>query len=343
MRRRIWTVLAIALACPLVASGWDAYGHRTITYLALDGLSVDMPAWLHDASVRNRIAIQSNEPDRWKGWPADCLRHINHPDHYLDVELLDEFGLTLETLPRLRREYLRALAIAKHEHPERVSPHDPRRDAARVYEWPGFVLHAIAENYAKLQATFHQIRILERLDDPRRGDQLELLKNNAIYHMGALSHFVGDVCQPLHTTKHFNGWVGDNPNGYTTDRTIHAYMDGALDSHGLTRAKLRPGVRFEASLNAADPWDDMVAYLLRSFDNVERVYQMEKDGSLRSEPGQRFIAARVADGAATLAALYNAAWTSAAPTAEQVADWVKYDDFDAESRLAAPAAQSSPE
>src|SRR5690606_10269420 len=84
-------------------------------------------------------------------------------------------------------------------------------------------------------------------------------------------------------------------------------------------------------------------YLLRSFDNVERVYQMEKDGSLRSEPGQRFIAARVADGAATLAALYNAAWTSAAPTAEQVADWVKYDDFDAESRLAAPAAQSSPE
>ena len=40
--------------------------------------------------------------------------------------------------------------------------------------------------------------------------------------MGVMGHYVGDGSQPLHTTVHFNGWVGDNPKGYTTKQTFHA-------------------------------------------------------------------------------------------------------------------------
>ena len=62
--------------------------------------------------------------------------------------------------------------------------------------------------------------------------------------MGILAHFVGDAAQPLHTTKHHHGWKGDNPNGYTTENSIHAYIDGGviktqrIDAEGVSLCDL---------------------------------------------------------------------------------------------------------
>lgn len=333
MWRCFWVALGMALATPLVALSWDAYGHRTITYLALDGLSPNMPAWLREKDIRDRIATQANEPDRWKGWPSDTLNHINRPDHFLDIELLDEFGLTLDTMPRLRREYVRAMAVSKYVHPEMVSPYDSTHDPARAHEWPGFVMQAIDENYAKLQSTFQQIQILEALNEPARKYQLEQLKSNAIFHMGVLSHFVADACQPLHTTKYYNGWIGDNPHGYTTAHTIHSKIDGALESHGLTYANLKPHEKFDTKVNAQDIWEDLHDYIRRSHAEVETIYQLEQDGTLSGDKGRDLIIDRVTDGASMLAALYSAAWESSKPTDKQIKDWVRYNQFDTERKL----------
>jgi hypothetical protein len=330
MRRLAATVLFVFLASP-GGLGWDAHGHRTITYLALDAFPPGAPAWLRDAATRHRIAFQANQADRWKGWRSSPLNHTNRPDHFLDEEYLSQFDLTLETLPRLRREYVRALAVSKHVHPQQVDPYDVARDPDRIREWPGFVLHAIDEHFARLQASFNDVRILEKLNDPARAKQLEQARANAIYHMGLLSHFVADTAQPLHTTKHYNGWSGDNPNGYTTSRSIHSFIDGgAARLHGLTYATLRPHVKFNIKINAADPWKDILAHFRRSFEQVEPLYALERDGQLREAAGRKFIVERMADGAAMLGALYTAAYESAAPTDAQVAAFVRYNNFEPE-------------
>lgn len=331
MAGRAWALFAAALSA-VAAHGWGSHGHRTITYLALDGLPPQAPVWLRDAETRHRVAFQSNEVDRWRGWDAAVLGHENKPEHYLDVELLEQFGLTLNTVPPLRMEYLRAMAVAKHEHPDRVDPYDAAKDPERSHEWPGFALHAAMEHYVKLQACFNQVQILEQLNEPRREFQLRQVRENAIYHMGMLSHFVGDIAQPLHTTRHHHGWVGDNPAGYTTDSRFHSYIDsGVLQRHDLTYDNLRPLVRYETRVNAADPWDDLVAYLRRSFELVEPLYRLERDGQLDGPPGREFIAGRLVDAAAMLSALYWSAYESSRPTAEQVASWVRYDGFDPQS------------
>jgi hypothetical protein len=126
--RRILLLSLIALAAPSPAGAWDAHAHRTMAYLALDGLPEEMPSWLGDPDVRHRLAFQSNEPDRRRGFSSPVLEHLNNPDHYLDVDLLGKYELRLESLPRLRREYLRAMIIAKEKHPERFSGYDPARD-----------------------------------------------------------------------------------------------------------------------------------------------------------------------------------------------------------------------
>lgn len=334
--RRLTLAAIFAAATLSAAAGWSARGHRTITLLALDGLPESAPAWLRDDAIRARIAEQACEPDRWRSTRTATMMHENDPDHYLDTELLEQFGLTLETVPPLRYDYLRAMAVAKHVHPENVDPYDRRDDPSGSKEWPGFILHAIAEHYAKLRSSFNTLRILEAINDPARAAQLENARMNVIYHMGMLSHFVGDAAQPLHTTKHFNGWVGDNPDGYTTDRRFHAFVDSELpDLHGLTYESVRPFVVFDREVNAADPWEDTVAYFRRSFEQVEPLYRLEFDNTLRGPEGKALIEARFRDAAETLAALYAAAWRASEPTEREIHAFTQYNPTGSTSK--APA------
>ncbi len=327
-RTRAAALLAVIMIGVAPAPAWNAHGHRVVTYLALDGLPPDAPAFLRDPAVRDRIAFQSNEPDRRRGWASLTLGHINEPDHYIDLEQLDPFGLTLDTLPPFRGEYLRALAVGKHVHPEQVEPYNAAGDPAHTKEWPGFLPYAIAEHYAALQSAFHQVRILERLNDPQRAFQLAQARENAIYHMGMLSHFVADAAQPLHTTIHHHGWVGPNPHEYTTDKSFHRQIDGdVLEHHKLTYDSLRPLMKYDRKLTAADPWPDTLAHLRRSFTQVEPLYRLEKGGALREATGKAFIEGRLTDAAGMLCALYAAAWAGAAPSDEQVEKYVFYDDM----------------
>jgi hypothetical protein len=327
MTRWMITLVALPLLATPVAA-WDAATHRMVTYLALDALAADAPAWLRAPDVQDRIAFQGNQPDRWRGWRVNTLRHENEPDHYFDLDLLDQFGLTVETLPPLRREYLRAMAVSKHVHPERVDAYDASDDAARTKEWPGFLPYAIAEHYAKLQAAFNEMQILERLNEPARRHQLEQVRHNAVYHMGLLAHFVADAAQPLHTTKHHHGWVGDNPNGYTSDRGIHSHIDGGMRRHHeLTFELLQPHIASDRKVSAADPWKDVLAHIQRAFTQLEPLYRLERDSELLNETGKRFVIERLTDAATMLRALYAAAYAGSVPTERQISDYVRYNAF----------------
>ncbi len=318
MKRTLAALLALQCALPATFA-WGAHGHRLITYVAIDSLPGDFPNWFSESKVRDRIAYQSNEIDRWKGWKHGTLNHTNYANHFLDVELLEDFGLTIHTMPRLRGDFIRAMAKA--------DPDGKKKE-------PGFALQAVDEAYAKLQSSFNTLRILEQLNDSRRAHQLAQARENAVYHMGILSHIVGDLAQPLHTTKHYNGWQGENPRGFAAagrDQTIHAFMDtGALDLHKIDYATVRaakaPAIKLDG--DGKDIWTDLRAYVLRSHAKFETVYEMDKDGTLRKSPGRALVTDRLADGAAMLAALYNGAWTSSVPTEQQISDFTRYNELD---------------
>lgn len=330
--RRVFAGIAAVAAGVLSASpalAWDAYGHRTITLVALEGfakLQPGVPEWLRDESTRTKAAFQAAEPDRYRGFRSMTLGHVNNPEHYLDVEDLEKFGLTLSTVPELRYEYVRAMAVAQHEHGERFEPSNPKLDPMRVKDWPGFLPHAITEHHAKLGSAFKTLRTLERLGDKATPEQIAVARGNVIAELGHLSHFVGDMAQPLHTTKHHHGWVGDNPKGYTTDKGFHAYIDGTiLTIHKVDRASVLAAATFEQKVGVDGEWDAVVAGVQRSFDAVEPLYALEKAGTLTGETGRAFIHERLGDAASTLAALYASAWAASEPSEKDVADFVRYD------------------
>ncbi len=341
--QRLFIALLTVLGIVPGVWAWGAHVHRVLTYVALDALPPDAPAWLRDPAVHDRAAFHSNQPDRWRGWDSPYLKHENDPDHYLDVELLAQLGLTLETVPKLRGEYLRVMAVAKATHPQNVAPYDPSQDPARLHEWPGFVLHAVMEHYAKLQAALDQVRILERLNDPARQMQLEEARSIAIYHVGQLSHFVADIAQPLHTTKHYNGWIGENPAGYKWRDKFHAYIDeGWSARHGVDRPMLAARVKRDVRVNAGDPWDDVLAYLRRSHAQMQPLYALERDGQLDGPEGEKLLLGQLDDAASMLAALIEAACTSAEPTQHQIESWTRYEGSDAPPPAPATAPGTQP-
>lgn len=339
-RLPLWTAWMVVAWAASVASAWSAHGHRLVTRLALDGLGPELPAWLHEGAVVDRIMEQSNEPDRWRGTRRLAIAHEANPEHYIDVEDLEPLGLTLSGLPEFRYDYVKAMTRARLEHPDRVPPYNAEKDADHVKEWPGFLPYAIAEHFAKLQSSFNTLRILESVKGGERGAGVAQARENVIYEMGILSHFVGDAAQPLHTTRHHHGWVGPNPAGYTRENGFHAYIDGrVVELHGLNYESLRPAMKYERRVSAADPWKDCLEYIQRSFDEVEPLYTMEKAGELTGPGGKALISERLCDAGSMLAALYNAAWEASKPTDREVAAFLRYSERE---RKALPAAPETP-
>jgi hypothetical protein len=324
-------LLTIA-AAPALA--WNAHGHRTIARLAMDGLPTEMPSFLKDAEVIARVAEQACEPDRWRGTKRLVIGHELNPEHYLDIEDLEPFGLTLDNLPRLRHEYMRAMILAKDKDPGKFPAYDAKKDLEKSKEWPGFLLHAVDQRFALIQSSFNTLRILEAVDetDPdgkaSRAAALQQERENAIHHMGILAHLIGDAAQPLHTTRHHHGWIGENPKGYTTEYSFHSYIDGKIvEHHKLDFESLRPSMEYKRRINPADPWDDVIAYLRRSFDKVEPLYAMHKDGTLTQDAGKEFISERFRDAGDTLCALYAAAWTASKPTDSEISNFIRFNEL----------------
>jgi len=332
MKTRLASLLALGglLLTSSPALAWDAYGHKLIARLAVEGaarqIGAEAPAWLTKPEAQAMIADQAATPDRWRSTRVAQLTHLNNPDHYLDIEELADYSMTLSTLPPLRHELVRQLSLAREKPGFKGQPVGGNLDPEHVREYPGFLPQVTLETWAKVVSSMRTARILERLNDPRRAPQAEMARASVYYNMGVLAHYTGDAAQPLHTTIHHHGWLGPNPKGYSTDRGIHAYIDGgAIRLHQISAQDVRAALKPVQPADQANPWPQVIAEIERSFAQVEPLYQLKKSGDLDREPGKQFLIERLADGAQTLGSLYAAAWQASAITPKDVEEFVKYD------------------
>ena len=300
---------------------WDYEGHRVVNQLALAALPRDFPAFVKTAEARERIAFLGGEPDRWRNRGDDLpLAHFNGPDHYFDLEELKDYGLKPETLPIFRYDFAAQLALARAAHPEKFPPMNPAKNKDHTRELVGFAPWAITEYCGKLKSGFSYLKAFR--DYGGTAEEIANAEQNILYIMGVMGHYVGDCAQPLHVTKHHHGWVGDNPNGYTTNSGIHSWIDGGfLRMTGGLRAELLIG-RIRPAKIVGDPtkpedlFRQIVAYLLETHKYVEPLYRLEKEGELTPEnvastQGRAFVEARLVAGGQMLGDLWFSAWQQA--------------------------------
>lgn len=288
MKASVFIVLAGIFFQPKSARAWGNEGHRLINRLAVANLPADAPAFLRSEAAISEIEYLGPEPDRWRS-PAEAeLSAVQAPEHFIDLELADALG----PLPRRRLDF-EASVFASGQRPEKIGLQP--WEATEVWER----LKAALREYRQLSADHKETRSVEQA---------------AIFYAGWLGHYVGDAAQPLHTTVNYNGWVGPNPNGYTTDHKIHWQFEGPFvgeNIHALeVQTKMKPAGAIEG-----DIFTSYVAYLRYTATYVETVYQLEKAGGFTGQgtPESRdFTAARLAAGAGMLRDMLYTAWLESA-------------------------------
>ena len=317
-------LVAAFCAGSLNLPAWDYEGHRMVNQLALAALPAEFPAFVKTPAARERIAFLAGEADRWRNTPEQPFRHFNGPDHYIDLEDLAPAGIDPKAMSHFRYEFTVQLGIARAKHPEKFPPLDAARNADHTRELAGFLPWTISEYYSKLKSAFSYLKTFEDGGTP---EEITNAQQNVIYVMGVMGHFVGDATQPLHTTKHFNGWVGDNPQGYTTSRLFHAWIDGGfLHRAGLQlqdlSAQSRPakalGFASDGRSRQEEVFPRVMEFILEQFKQVEPLYALDKqrklsrDGEIDAQ-GREFITRQLTEGGQMLGDLWLTAWKQAPP------------------------------
>lgn len=324
MRSRFLLLFAVALASGTLRA-WDYHGHRIINQVALASLPPEFPAFARAPEAAERIAFLSGEPDRWRNVADLPIRHANGLDHYFDLEQVSAAGLDLATLTAFRYDFVTAFAAGREAHREKFPPIDPANNADRTREWPGFAPWAVVEYYGRLKSAFLYLRACEENGAP---EEIANARANVIHIMGVMGHFVGDLAQPLHTTVHHHGWVGDNPRGYTRWSGLHAWIDGGLIAKtGITadeiRSRGRPARRLSTAArdDGRDPiFAHVMKYLIAQHARVEPLYRLEKAGKLGTQAealseARAFVSEQLRAGGEMLGALWLTAWQDTVPGA----------------------------
>ena len=277
-----------ALFAAVSASGWWAKGHRRVTRVALAALGERLPAFFQQGS--EAIVHGVSDPDMLRQSGGRELASTEGPEHYFDIELLE--GVTV---PPTRRQFLQACR-EKGLEPDKV----------------GLLPYAVVEWTQRLAVGFAEHRRWP--DNPH-------IHAKCLVYAGLLAHYAQDLCQPMHTTIHYDGRA--KPDGSSPHTGIHLKMDDLIGR-----------VQFDPAKAAADIQprilDSLLPTLLeeikRSNALVDRVYALEDqlptpDDSWQPSPDVKQLAEeRLRTAAQMTADLYLTAWHRSATI--ELPDWL---------------------
>lgn len=312
----------VLVAAPLFA--WDHPGHTVVSQGAITSLPSSFPDFVRAPANAERLAFLSGEPDRWSHALDLPLKHKDWLDHFCDLEQIPAAGLDFATVPSLRYDFILAFASGRAGYPEKFPAIDPKRNVDHTQQWPGFLPWAVAENYGRVKAAFAALKVYEELGT---AGEIANARATVVYWMGVLGHYVGDCAQPLHTTNNYNGWAGENPNGYTTSTRFHSWVDsGFLSKAGMNSASMvlqlpvAEPISLAVRTDGRDPvFVAALEFVQRQHQQVEPLYQLEKAGKLGvdqqpvTEEARLFFERRLREGGEMLGKLWVTAWRAALP------------------------------
>jgi hypothetical protein len=311
------TLTVTSLGAATRARAWGATGHGFISGIAIEALPAapgGIPASVRTPEAAALIAELSREPDRSRG-AGRVHGEERDPGHYANLD--DDgtiAGVTpLSNIARTREDYdtaLRARGVTQYK--------------------VGYLPYTIVDGWQQLVKDFAYWRTLTAvIEDPassaeRRAWALADRRNRemlTLRDLGVWSHYVGDASQPLHVTRHFDGWGPfPNPRAFTQEAGIHWRIEGPFVRAAVTRQTVAEGLRPYRA--CACPFEMRVAnYLTATRGFTGQLYELEANGAFAvakpssetvtpSPQGTAFITERLAAGAAELRDMIEDAWTA---------------------------------
>jgi hypothetical protein len=279
------------IALPALVFAWGEAGHRITGEAAALKMPPSTPAFFRGAS--RQLAYLNPEPDRWRDRGErtldPALEGATAPDHFIDMEMAPPAVLAAALKASDRYGYLDTLAAAGV------------KGVAM-----GLLPFRILELSQQLREDFRLWRAAPDSTKP-------WIEARIIDDAGILGHYVADGSNPAHTTIHYNGWAGANPNGYATDKRFHARFESAYVGANIKLADVLSQMD-TASHVFPDLRTAVVAYLRETNAQVEHLYQLDKahpfDTSTTAPEDKAFTVDRLAAGARMLRDIWWTAWVT---------------------------------
>ena len=262
MRRLMECVLLVSVIVLMAdvpkLGAWGSDGHTWINEVAAIKLPRNMPAFMRKAV--DRLGFLGPEPDRWRNQNSEPeLKYSQEADHYINLEQLPaDFG----DFPAGRYGYMKKLYERRAA---MLAAGTPLKEADELLpDRVGMQPYIVMEVFERLKVGFREYRQAKKEKDKKKVTGIE---NNIILYAGWLGHYVADGSQPLHTSVKYDGWKGDNPNGYVTKHGIHSDFETRFVHDNLTEKDFA-GLVHEAT-ELKNPRQDYIAYLRESNSLVE--------------------------------------------------------------------------
>ena len=274
---------------PATVRGWGAHGHAISGRAAATKLPPSMPAFFRRSA--DQLSYLNPEPDRWRDRVESQIDRgmdtAAAPDHFVDLELVPE-----SARKSLNRYDFTAELIKAGQKPTTV----------------GFSPYRMLELFQRLRISFR----LWRAETDRQKRQW--IEQRIINDAGILGHYVTDTANPHHTTIHYNGWSGPNPNGYTTysrERGIHFRFEEEFVGARIAITDLYPLIAAEPR-TIRTPREEIWGFAQKSNALVEQLYILDKQepfaATTTSASHKKFAVERLAAGATMLRDLWWTAW-----------------------------------
>lgn len=277
------TVLIVVLGLCLTPATLQAWGmdvHRFLTRRAVDGLPAEIRPFF--AAEREFIGEHAADPDLWRVVGLMSERGPEDPNHFLDIDGLDEPA----PFTNVPREWDAYVARYGEERANRMGRLPWRTD----------------DIYQRLVTAFRQI-----------GEgTAPYAKDNARYLVAVLSHYIEDAHVPFHAAVNYDGQL-------TNQRGVHARFETALVLRNLSTFTLQPvtirpiaNVRdyiFETLIEGQALVDPILA-ADRKAAGEARVYGAAYFATFRSDVGA-IAERRLSAAASGVASVVVAAWIDA--------------------------------
>jgi len=286
---------ALLIDVPAVR-GWGQKGHEISGLVAAKKLPAEMPKFFRKAA--EQLSYLNPEPDRWRSRDESNLDRAMDsayaPDHFLDMELVPEAAMK---------------AVNRYEFTAEMIKAGQKPTTA------GFVPYRMLELFQILRIEFRLWRA------EKDGNKRKWIEQRITNDAGILGHYVSDSANPHHTTIHYNGWSGANPNGYTVfsrERGIHFRFEEEFVGAKITANDILPLVDAKPRV-IEKPREELWDYLKASNKLVEPLYILDKkeqfSATNNSPEHKKFVSERLAAGAQMLRDLWWTAWVTSAPAA----------------------------
>jgi hypothetical protein len=325
MIRKTTTSVCLVLLSLQQLGAWGFRGHTVANLVAAETIPADGPAFLK--AYKPYIGHLGPIPDTWRFPSEPYLRISEDPNHGWYTEEFD----FMKEIPRSRTEF----TLRVYDEYLRLTKADPAKARLMNIRYTGLQAYSMMEGYEHMKAGMRLYRLASaKTELPKSVDigrmyrdvsplfqdaaQVQsVLANDIAFYMGWVGHYVADGAMPLHNSKHHDGWVGENPKGYTRDPNIHGRFETEyVDLLGITEADILTYVPKEAR-HFDDPWAAILDHMIEARGFAEDIYRLDLRGAFKNADdaeARKLVCMRLASGAAMLRDLAYTAWIESAKT-----------------------------